>query len=93
MTVPHPDHIFETVTVLVRELTNLPAHTVSAGDRLLDDLGMDSLQTMELLSRLSETYDVDPDMDEVVAAVTVGDVVAVLERALSQAATAHATGA
>ncbi|MEZ4267572.1 MAG: acyl carrier protein [Myxococcota bacterium] len=91
MSTPDPDHIFETVTVLVRELTNLPTHTVSATDRLLEDLGMDSLQTMELLSRLSEAYDVDPDMDEVVAALTVGDVVAVLERALSQVATARAT--
>ena len=91
MNASHVHGVLADVTRLVAELTRLPPNSVHEGDRLLEDLGMDSLQTMELLSRLSEAYEVDPDMDEVVAALTIADVVGVVERAIAQApVVAHA---
>ncbi len=37
---------------------------------------------MELLSRVSERFDIDPDMEQAMAISTVGEVVAVLGQAL-----------
>ena len=44
-------------------------------DRLRDDLGLDSIHSMELLSAVTEKYEVDVDMEEVQDITTVGDVV------------------
>ena len=46
--------------------------------RLVEDLGLDSMQSMELLSRVSEEFEVDPDMEKVMKVNTVEEVVSVL---------------
>ncbi|MBI4821863.1 MAG: acyl carrier protein [Deltaproteobacteria bacterium] len=51
-------------------------------DRLREDLGMDSVTSMELLSTLAERLRLDVEMEEAMAARTVGDVVALAERHL-----------
>ena len=50
--------------------------------RLVEDLGLDSLQSMELLSRLSERYAIDPDIDQLLAIRTLGEVRTTLGRYL-----------
>jgi acyl carrier protein len=70
---------------MISELTGVDAGEVAPADRLMEDLGMDSLQSMELLSRLSEEYEIDPDMDDVQGVQTVADVVAFLQRELAKA--------
>ena len=45
---------------------------------LRDDLGLDSIHSMELLSAVTEKYEVDVDMEEVQDITTVGDVVGFL---------------
>lgn len=82
---PPPSDIFAAVGRLIGELSRTPPDAVGADDRLLEDLGLDSLQTMELLSRLAEEFDVDPDMDAVVNVTRVKDVVALLARELAAA--------
>ena len=44
-------------------------------DRLRDDLGLDSLHSMELLSEVTEMYEVDVDVEQVQEVRTVADVV------------------
>ena len=85
MQTPSSDAIHSSVNALVAELLNTAADSVSPDDRLLEDLGMDSLQTMELLSRLSEEFEVDPDMDEVINVTVIKDVVALVVRELAAA--------
>jgi len=63
------------VKEVISELTDVDVAEIESSDRLRDDLGLDSLQEMELMSRLSEEYEIDPDMDEVMAIKTVKDVV------------------
>jgi len=52
-------------------------------DRLRDDLGLDSIHSMELLSAVTEKYEVDVDMEEVQDVTTVGDVVDFLAKLTS----------
>jgi len=63
------------VSQAVTEIANLNGREVKESDRLREDLGLDSLQSMELLSRLSEDFDIDPDMDDVMGVETIGGVV------------------
>lgn len=67
-----------TVRGMISDVAGLDAGDIKADDRLMEDLGLDSLQNMELLSRLSEHYEIDPDMDDVNDVLTVAQVVTFL---------------
>ena len=59
--------------------------TIKPDDALRDDLGLDSLTTIELLYRIEEEFDVEiPDTD-LPGLVTVADVTAYLQRRAVQA--------
>lgn len=60
---------------IVAELVNATPDEIKGDDRLREDLGLDSLQSMELLSRVSETFDIDPDLEEVMDLATVSEVI------------------
>ncbi|MDX9721632.1 MAG: acyl carrier protein [Myxococcota bacterium] len=66
--------LISSVIAAVAEISNTPEADVKTTDRLRDDLGLDSLQEMELMSRLSEQYDIDPEMEDVMKVTTVEDV-------------------
>jgi acyl carrier protein len=70
------------VLQVLAELTSVKPAEIGGKDRLREDLGLDSLQSMELLSRVSEEFDIDPDMEEVMKLTTVDEVVTSLSRAL-----------
>jgi acyl carrier protein len=53
-------------------------------DRLRDDLGLDSLHSMELLSEVTEKYEVDVDPEDLQDVRTVGDVVSFLATLLDR---------
>ncbi len=75
---PPTDRLAEVVRDIVAELSQTPLAEIQGTDRLREDLGLDSLQSMELLSRVSETFDIDPDMEQVMAVETVDGVVTAL---------------
>jgi acyl carrier protein len=64
------------VRTLISQVTAVPADQMQDGDRLREDLGMDSVASMELISMLSEELDVDVEMEEAAQVLTVGQVVA-----------------
>lgn len=68
------------------ELADVDTATVGDGDRLREDLGLDSLQSMELLSRISDRYELDIDVEDVMEVQTVGDVVRELDGFMRAAA-------
>ena len=55
---------------------------VRDSDRLRDDLALDSLHSMELLSSVTEKYEVDVDVEQLQEVRTVGDVVTFLAKVL-----------
>jgi acyl carrier protein len=63
---------------IVGVLTNLRPTEVQDWQRLREDLGLDSLQSMELLSRISDKYMLDLDMEDVMDLQTVGQMVSQL---------------
>ena len=63
---------------IVGVLINLKPTDVQDWQRLREDLGLDSLQSMELLSRISDKYMLDLDMEDVMDLQTVGQMVSQL---------------
>ena len=59
--------------------------TIKPGDALRDDLGLDSLTTIELLYRIEEEFDVEVPDTDLPGLVTVADVTAYLQRRAAQA--------
>lgn len=57
------------------------ADTIRRSDRLRDDLGLDSLQSLELLSSLAEELRIDLPMEEAMELQTVDDACRFVEHA------------
>ena len=60
---------------ILAKLAGLEVDQIKNDDRLREDLGLDSLQSMELLSRISDKYELDLEVEDVMDVETVGDVV------------------
>ncbi|MBK7397185.1 MAG: acyl carrier protein [Myxococcales bacterium] len=82
---PHvtPDQITRDLETIIRRLKPEHSGDIRATDRLRDDLGLDSLHSMELLSEVTEKYEVDIDVEQVQDVRTVGDVVQFLAGVLA----------
>ena len=67
--------VFEKVQKIISENLNVPLEKVTMDTHLVDDLGADSLDIVELIMALEEEFDIEiPDADAE-KVVTVGDVV------------------
>jgi acyl carrier protein len=60
---------------ILSRLVGVEASKIKPTDRLREDLGLDSLQSMELLSRISDKYELNLEVEDVMDVKTVGDVV------------------
>jgi acyl carrier protein len=65
---------------ILSKLTDVNAAQIKGTDRLREDLGLDSLQSMELLSRISDKYELDLEVEDVMDVQTVADVVSELHQ-------------
>ncbi len=63
------------VIEILSNLVGIGAEKITDQDRLREDLGLDSLQSMELLSRVSDQYELDLEVEDVMDVETVGDVI------------------
>lgn len=71
------------VETIIRRIRPDVAAEIRDTDRLREDLGLDSLHSMELLSAVTDKYEVDVDVEQVQDVKTVGDVVGFLTKILS----------
>ena len=58
---------------LLSEICETDVSTIEGAQRLREDLGMDSLQSLELLSCVSEALKIDLDIEEAMGIRTVDD--------------------
>ena len=65
---------------MLAEALNISVDKVSADAKIVEDLGADSLDVVELLSRLEDEFGITIPDEDVENLVTVGDVAAELEK-------------
>ena len=65
---------------VLSRMADVPEGGISLDDDLREDIGLDSLQSMELLSRISERWEVDVEMEDMIDVKTVGNVVDFMSR-------------
>lgn len=69
---------------LIAEILEIDRETISSETRLREDLGMDSLQSLEMLSTLSEELRINLEMEEALEIETVDDACAFVARNLRE---------
>lgn len=67
---------------ILSELTAIPSDRIRQADRLREDLGMDSVSRMELVSMLAEEFDIDIELEEAVAVEDVGSIYVLAQQRL-----------
>ncbi len=72
--------MLEKIQAMLAEALNLPLEKVAPEAKIVEDLGADSLDVVELLSRLEDEFGIVIPDEEVENLVTVGDVAAELEK-------------
>ncbi len=72
--------MLEKIRAMLAETLNKPIEEVTAESKIVEDLGADSLDVVELLSCLEDEYNVTIPDDEVEKLITVGDVAEELEK-------------
>ena len=72
--------MLEKIQAMLAEALNLPLEKVTPDAKIVEDLGADSLDVVELLSRLEDEYGVMIPDEDVETLVTVADVAAQLEK-------------
>ena len=72
--------MLEKIQAMLADSLNLPIEKVTPDAKIVDDLGADSLDLVELLSQLEDEYGITIPDDEVESLVTVADVAAELEK-------------
>lgn len=66
--------MLEKITQILVETANVDADKVTKEATLKEDLGIDSLDSVEMVLELENEFDVKLDDDEIAHLVTVGDV-------------------
>lgn len=70
---PIPEQAIATVHRIIAEQVDVPLESVTPEARIMEDLGADSLDVMEIVMRLEETFNITIPDDEVENAPTVGE--------------------
>ena len=69
----------EKVTKLLAEQLNIDAKSIKPTSRVVEDLGADSLDMIEMLMSLEENFGISVPDDKVASLKTVNDIVAFIE--------------
>lgn len=71
--------IFDDIKEMILDELNVPAEKVTMEASLVDDLGADSLDAVELVMNIEEKYSITVDDDAAASIKTVGDIVKYVE--------------
>ena len=78
------DQIQVEIYKIISKLAGVTPDKLKNADRFREDLGFDSLKSMEALSRITEHYDIDPDPHEILELQTLGDITEYLFKFINQ---------
>ena len=70
----------EKVKKLLAEQLNIDANTITEKSRVIEDLGADSLDVVEMLMVLEDEFNVTVSDEESLKLKTVGDIVALIDK-------------
>lgn len=71
--------VFEKVKEIILDQINVPKEKVTMDANLVDDLGADSLDAVELMMNLEDEFGIQVDEDAAQNMKTVGDIVKYIE--------------
>ncbi len=66
------------------ELLKIDASRVKEESRFVEDLGADSMQSIELVAAFEEEFDIEMDEDAALGVKTVGDAVGFIDRVIAE---------
>jgi acyl carrier protein len=76
--------VFEKIRDIIVDQLDAEADDVTAEASIIDDLGADSLDVVDLISAVEDEFDVQIPDEKVEGIKTVGDIVAFIESATSE---------
>lgn len=76
--------MFEEVRKLIAEQMHIDENSITEDKRIVEDLGADSLDTVEMIMTLEDNYGIAIPDEEVVNLKTVGDIVKYIEAVKSK---------
>ena len=71
--------VFEQVKESLAEILSTDVDMIDMDTKLVDDLGVDSIDSVELIMAVEEVYDITVPEEDAMAMKTVGDVVEYIE--------------
>ncbi|MGJ8694805.1 MAG: acyl carrier protein [Verrucomicrobiaceae bacterium] len=77
------DNIQEKVTEIIVEQLGVSADQVKPEAKLIEDLGADSLDAVELVMAVEEEFDIEVPDEDAEKLATVGDIIVHVEKAAS----------
>lgn len=73
-------HMFEKVKEIIEEQLNIDnTNLITMDTELIDDLGADSLDAVEIIMNIEDEFDISVDEDHIDNIKTVGDIVNYIE--------------
>ena len=69
---------------VVAELLKIEAGRIKDDSRFVEDLGADSMQSIELVAAFEEEFDIEMDEDAALGVKTVGDAVSFIDRVIAE---------
>jgi len=74
----------ERIKKVVAELLKIEASRIQEVSRFVEDLGADSMQSIELVAAFEEEFDIEMDEDAALGVKTVGDAVVFIDRVIAE---------
>lgn len=76
--------VFDKIRDIIVDQLDVDAEEVTAESSIIDDLGADSLDVVDLISSVEDEFDVEIPDEKVEGIKTVGDIVAYIESATAE---------
>ncbi len=74
----------ERIKTVTAELLGIETARIETTSRFVEDLGAESIQSIELVAAFEEEFDIEMDEDAALAVTNVGDAVEFIDKVISQ---------